>query len=87
MDRELIEKEVYKRYPNKYDRFQTLHVITECLCNGFIEGAEWMQEEFTKEKNLRGIRLDTIKCCEEYYKRFGTFDGIYEHYFADVTEK
>lgn len=45
--------------------------------------AEWMQKEF----NLRDIRLDTIQCCEEYLAKFGTLDGVYEHYFADITEK
>lgn len=49
----------------------------------FEVGAEWMQ----KESNLRDIRLDTIKCCEEYLAKFGTLDGVYEHYFADITEK
>lgn len=49
----------------------------------FELGAEWMQ----KESNLRDIRLDTIQCCEEYLAKFGTLDGVYEHYFADITEK
>lgn len=82
MEAKEIEEKAVEEYP-----LNANNIIAKCICNeqrfAFYKGAEWAQEE----SNLRDIRLDTIQCCEEYLAKFGTLDGVYEHYFADITEK
>lgn len=58
------------------------------LVGAYVVGSDEMRKQKAQnESNLRDIRLDTIQCCEEYLAKFGTLDGVYEHYFADVNEK
>lgn len=90
MKREDIEKKAseYSRQQvkplEKINHTQVgLAMYANDIAVAFEAGAEWVQ----KESNLRDIRLDTIQCCEEYLAKFGTLDGVYEHYFADITEK
>lgn len=50
MTREQIQAEADKRYPSLHNHITTEEEIQDSLNEGFVEGAEWMQEQYENNR-------------------------------------
>lgn len=83
MDREAIEAEAYRRFPIENNNFQMLQA-SDCLWDGFVDGAEWMQEQKQAEIDELNNQLSVLT--EQLDAAHVFCEGVKEHFINKACE-